>query len=152
MIGDRYDWLLVQLDEVGEAVSKIAAALLDVDKEQLVALDEQTDGLLEDVFDHGNVARVDARTAGLILRPPPRIRAYARLLAQKSRLLHELGRARESHDLARRALELQLEAASLETDPDKIDHEAIDALLDRDPTLPLGPRQRQLLDALDDSK
>ncbi|KIG16022.1 hypothetical protein DB30_05076 [Enhygromyxa salina] len=151
---DRYDWLLVQLDEVGEAVSKIAAALLDVevDQEQLLPLDQQTDALLEEVFDHGRIALVDARTAAMILRPPSRIRAYAQLLAQKSRLLHELGRVQASHALAGRALALQLEAADLETDPEKVDHAAIEALLDRDPPLHLGARQQQLLDALDGSE
>jgi hypothetical protein len=148
---DRYDYLLVQIDQVGEAVSKIAAALLDVDQEQLLVLDGQTDELLDDAFDHDRIAIVDARTAALILRPPARIRAYAQLLAHKSRLLHELAREPESHALARRALELHLEAATLEIDPDKIDHEAIEALLDRDPPLPLGARQRQLLEALDGS-
>lgn len=146
---DRYDWVLVQVDQVGEAARKIAAALLDVeDEQQLIELDEQTDGLLEDAFDHSRIALVDSRTAALILRPPARIRSYAGLLARKSRLLHELGQAQASHSLARRALELLLEAADLERDPDKIDFEAIEALLDRDPPLRLGARQRTLLDAL----
>jgi hypothetical protein len=150
---DRYDWVMVQLDEVGQAVRKIAVALLDAEDEQLVELDEQTDGLLEDAFDHSRIALVDARTAALILRPPSRIRSYAALLAQKSLLLHELGRTQQSHALAGRALELHLEAAQLEDDgsdnrEDKIDHEAIEALLDRDPPLRLGARQRELLAAL----
>jgi hypothetical protein len=147
---DRYDWVMVQLDEVGQAVRKIAVALLDAEDEQLVEIDEQTDGLLEDTFDHSRIALVDARTAALILRPPARIRSYAALLAQKSLLLHELGRTQQSHALAGRALELHLEAADLERDEgmDKIDHEAIEALLDRDPPLRLGARQRELLAAL----
>jgi hypothetical protein len=67
--------------------------------------------------------------------------------------LHELGRTQQSHALAGRALELHLEAAQLEDDgsdnrEDKIDHEAIEALLDRDPPLRLGARQRELLAAL----
>jgi hypothetical protein len=149
---DRYDWVMVQVDEVGRAVRKIAVALLDGEDDQLVELDEQTDGLLEDAFDHSRMALVDARTAALILRPPTRIRAYAHLLAEKSRLLHELGRSSESHGLARRALELHLEAADLEPDSDAIDHAAIEALLDRDPPLHLGERQRGLLAALDDTR
>ena len=136
---------MVQLDEVGQAVRKIAVALLDAEDEQLVELDEQTDGLLEDSFDHSRIALVDARTAAFILRPPARIRGYADLLAQKSRLLHELGRTQQSHALAGRALELHLEAADLDDHPDKIDHEAIEALLDREPPLRLGTRQRELL-------
>ncbi len=146
---DRYDWVMVQVDEVGKAVRRIAVALLDGEEEQLVELDEQTDSLLEDAFEHSRIALVDARTAALILRPPGRIRAYAQLLAEKSRLLHELGRESQSHGLARRALELQLEAADLEPDPEKIDHTGIEALLDRDPPLRLGERQRALLAALD---
>ncbi|PRP92185.1 hypothetical protein ENSA5_51340 [Enhygromyxa salina] len=150
MMTDRHDWLMVQVDQVGEAVRKIAAALLDAgDPEQLVELDEQTDSLLEDVFEHSHITVVDSRTAALILRPPSRIRAYARLLAHKARLVHELGRGVQGEGLARRALELQLEAAEFEPDPDKIDHESIDALLDRDPPLCLGPRHQQLLEALD---
>jgi hypothetical protein len=151
---DRYDWVMVQLDEVGQAVRKIAVALLDAEDEQLVELDEQTDGLLEDAFDHSRIALVDARTAALILRPPARIRSYAALLAQKSALLHELGHTDKSHALARRALELHLEAADLEPDDgsDKIDHEAIELLLDRDPPLHLGARQRELLATLMPSK
>jgi hypothetical protein len=147
---DRYDWVMVQLDEVGQAVRKIAVALLDAEDEQLVELDEQTDGLLDDAFDHSRIALVDARTAALILRPPARIRSYAALLAQKSRLLHELGRTPQSHALAGRALELHLEAADLEHDDgsDEIDHEAIEALLDREPPLRLGARHRELLAAL----
>jgi hypothetical protein len=150
---DRYDWVMVQLDEVGQAVRKIAVALLDAEDEQLVEIDEQTDGLLEDTFDHSRIALVDARTAALILRPPARIRSYAAMLAQKSLLLHELGRTQQSHALAGRALELHLEAADLEraggSDTiDAIDHEAIEALLDRDPPLRLGARQRELLAAL----
>jgi hypothetical protein len=148
---DRYDWVMVQLDEVGQAVRKIAVALLDAEDEQLVELDEQTDGLLEDTFDHSRIALVDARTAAFILRPPARIRCYAELLAKKSLLLHELGRTRQSHALASRALELHLEAAALDDHPeakDRIDHEAIEALLDREPPLRLGPRQRELLEAL----
>ncbi|PRP99627.1 hypothetical protein [Enhygromyxa salina] len=154
MFTDRYDWLLVQLDEVGEAVGKIAAALLDieVDQEQLLPLDQQTDALLETAFDHARMALVDARTAASILRPPARVRAYAQLLAQKSRLLHQLGRAEASHALACRALALHLEAADQETDPDKIDHAGIEALLDRDPPLQLGARHQQLLDNLDGSR
>jgi hypothetical protein len=146
---DRYDWVMVQIEEFTQALRKLTVALLDVEEEQLVELDEQTDGLLEDAFEHSRIALVDARTAALILRPPARIRAYAQLLAQKSRLLHELGRDAESHGLARRALELQLEAAELETDPDKIDHASIASLLDRDPPLRLGARQRELLAKLD---
>jgi hypothetical protein len=146
---DRYDWVMVQVDEVGQAVRKIAVGLLDAEDEQLVELDEQTDGLLEDAFEHSRIALVDARTAALILRPPARIRAYACLLAQKSLLLHERGHEDESHGLARRALELQLEAAALEPDPEKIDHASIEALLDRDPPLRLGQRQRELLAGLD---
>jgi hypothetical protein len=150
-VEDRYDWVMVQLDEVGQAVRKIAVALLDAEDEQLVELDEQTDSLLEDTFDHSRIALVDARTAAFILRPPARIRCYAALLAQKSRLLHELGRTGQSHALAGRALELHLEAAALDDHPDstdKIDHEAIEELLDRDPPLRLGPRQRELLASL----
>lgn len=146
---DRYDWVMVQLDELGQAVRKIAVALLDAEDEQLVELDEQTDGLLEDAFDHSRIALVDARTAALILRPPARIRSYAALLAQKSLLLHELGRTQQGHALAGRALELHLEAADLEPEgSDAIDHEAIEALLDREPPLRLGARQRELLAAL----
>ncbi len=145
MEGERYDWVMVQVDEVGSAVRKIAAAILDREQDQLVEVDQASDSLLEDVFDHSRIALVDARTAALILRPPARIRAYARLLAEKSRLLHELGREESSHGLARRALELQLEAAELETDPNAIDREAIEALLDRDPPLRLGPRHQDLL-------
>ncbi len=146
---ERYDWVMVQVDELGQAARKIAVALLDGDADTLVEIDEQTDGLLEDAFEHSRMALVDARTAALILRPPARIRAYARLLGEKSRLVHELGRARESHKLARRALELQLEAAELEDDPDKIDHDAIATLLDRDPPIALGERGRELLARLD---
>lgn len=148
-IEERYDWVMVQVEQFAQAIRKIGVALLDVEDEQLVELDEQTDGLLEDAFEHSKIALVDTRTAALILRPPARIRAYAQLLAQKSLLLHELGREQESHGLARRALELQLEAAELEIDPDKIDHEAIQSLLDRDPPLRLGARQRELLTKLD---
>ncbi|MFV8756284.1 hypothetical protein ACNOYE_37535 [Nannocystaceae bacterium ST9] len=145
---ERYDWVMVQLDEVGTAVRKIAAAILDREQDQLVELDRQADSLLEDAFDHSRIALVDARTAALILRPPERIRSYARLLAEKSRLLHELGHEESSHGLARRALELQLEAAALEPDPDKIDREAIESLLDRDPPLRLGQRHLDLLATL----
>lgn len=148
MEGERYDWVMIQLDEVGTAVRKIAAAILDREQDQLVELERQSDALLEDAFDHSRIALVDARTAALILRPPARIRAYARLLAEKSRLLHELGREEPSHGLARRALELQLEAAALETDPDAIDREAIESLLDRDPPLRLGDRHQDLLTKL----
>lgn len=149
---DRYDWVMIQLDEVGQAVRKIAIALLDADAEDeaLDDLDKQTDGLLEDAFDHSRIALVDARTAALILRPPVRIRSYAALLAQKSALLQELGHIQRSDALARRALELHLEAAVLEQNEgaDEIDHEAIETLLDRDPPLRLGARQRELLAAL----
>lgn len=152
MISERYDWVMVQVEEVGKAVRQIAIALLDADEEQLVKLDEQTDGQLEDSFEHSRMALVDARTAALILRPPPRIRAYAQLLAEKSRLLHEIGREQEGHSLARRALELQLEAADLEPDPEQVDHAAIEALLDRDPPIRLGERQQALLAALDGTR
>lgn len=145
MEGERYDWVMVQVDEVGTAVRKIAAAILDREQDQLVELDRQSDTLLDDAFEHSRIASVDARTAALILRPPARIRAYARLLAEKSRLLHELGREEPSQGLARRALELQLEAAELETDPNEIDREAIESLLDRDPPLRLGQRHLDLL-------
>jgi hypothetical protein len=148
MDGERYDWVMIQLDEVGTAVRKIAAAILDREQDQLVELERQSDALLEDSFDHSRIALVDARTAALILRPPARIRSYARLLAEKSRLLHELGREEPSHGLARRALELQLEAAALESDPDAIDREAIESLLDRDPPLRLGQRHQDLLTKL----
>ncbi len=149
MEGDRYDWVMVQLDEVGAAVRRIAVALLDADREELVELDQQTDTLLEDAFDHSRIALVDARTAALILRPPERVRVYAQLLADKSRLLHELGHEEPSHGLARRALELMLEAAVQEQNPDAIDWAAIETLLDRDPPLRIGPRQRELLNELE---
>ena len=151
MTGDRYDWVMVQLEQVGEAIRRIAVALLDAEREQLVELDEETDGLLEDAFEHSRIALVDARTAALILRPPTKIRSYARLLREKSQLLHELGRGEESHSLARRALELLLEATALESDPLKHDYAAIEALLDLDPPLRLGPRHRELLRELDEA-
>jgi hypothetical protein len=149
VIGNRYDWVMVQVDEVGQAVRKIAQAVANRDDEQLGEFDEEADNLLEDAFEHSRIMVVDARTAALILRPPARIRAYAQLLAAKSTLLHERGEIDESTRLARRALELQLEAAELETNPDLIDHASIEALLDRDPPLLIGDRQRALLDALD---
>jgi hypothetical protein len=149
VISERHDWLMVQVEEVAQATRKIAAAMLevDLDEEQRGDLDVQTDELLEDAFEHSQIARVDARTAALILRPPARIQAYARLLAAKSQLVRALGRERESHSLARRALELLLEAADLEPDPEKIDREAIVALLERDPPAALGERGQALLEA-----
>ena len=145
---DRYDWVMMEVEAVGKAARKIAVALLDAEDQELVEIEEQTDGLLEDAFDHARVALVDARTAAMILRPPRRIREYARLLGHKSSLLQGLGQSSASASLARRALELQLEAAELEIDPAKIDLEAIEQLLDRDPPLRLGPRYRALLDTL----
>lgn len=145
-----YDWVMVELERVGEAARRVAAALLNRETEELIELDEETDGLLDDAFDHSRMALVDSRTAAMILRPPSRIRAYARLLAAKARLLHEVGSEDEGHSLARRALELQLEAAALEPNVDKIDHEAIDALLDREPPLSLGERHQRLLAELDE--
>jgi hypothetical protein len=145
-----YDWVMVELERVGEAARRVAAALLNRETQQLMELDEETDGLLDDAFDHSRMALVDSRTAAMILRPPSRIRAYAQLLAAKARLLHEIGSEDEGHSLARRALELQLEAAALEPNLEKIDHAAIDALLDREPPLPLGERHQRLLAELDE--
>jgi len=150
MESDRHDWVMVQIDEVSRAARKLAVALLDAeDEDELIEVEQATDGLLEDAFEHARISVVDSRTAAMILRPPSRIRGYAQLLAHKSRLLHERGEIESSRQLARRALELQLEAAALEPDPEHVDHAAIDALLDRDPPLALGPRHRQLLAELD---
>ena len=78
MVHDPHDWLLVQLEELAEAVGTLAGKLADVeDEEELAALDEEVDGILEERFDHSRIALVDARTAASILRPPARIRAHA---------------------------------------------------------------------------
>lgn len=151
MLEDRHDWLLVQLDELADAVRTIAAKVLEVDiedEDQLVETEAKLDDMLEQQFEHARIAIIDARTAAMILRPPGRIRAYAQLLAHKATLEGKRGRADAGHDLARRALELQLEAATLEPDPDKIDHDAIAALLEREPPPRLGTRHQQLLDEL----
>lgn len=153
MQGDRYDWLLVQIDEVAEAVRKLAAISTDTPRaEELDQLDEQTDGLLEDTFEHSQLRIVDARTAALILRPPARIRAYAQLLAAKAQLVHARGRLEASAQLVRRALELQLEAAALEPNPELVDHASIATLLAREPLPILGERHRGLLAALDSER
>lgn len=144
MQGDRYDWMMVQIDEIGAAVRKLTAALLDKQTEELTVLDAQTDDLLEDAFEHSRLAMVDSRTAAVILRPPARIRAYAQLLAAKARLLHERGELGPGRALAQRALELQLEAAALEPNRDLVDHDGIDTLLDIDPPLRLSPRYHDL--------
>lgn len=148
---DRHDWLLVQLDELADAVRTIAAKVLEVDLEdedQLVETEAKLDDMLEQQFEHARIAIIDARTAAMILRPPARIRAYAQLLAHKATLEGKRGRIDAGHDLTRRALELQLEAATLEPDLDKIDHHAIAALLEREPPPRLGARHQQLLDEL----
>ncbi|EDM73848.1 hypothetical protein PPSIR1_09375 [Plesiocystis pacifica SIR-1] len=150
MITQGYDWLMAQVEEVGEAARRIAVALLNAeDNDNLVELEEQTDGLLEEHFDHSRVALVDPRTAAMILRPPARIRSYAQLLARKAELLGATGRPEDGHALARRALALQLEAAALEPELDEVDHAGIAALLRVEPPLPLTLRQRELLVELD---
>lgn len=153
MLEDRHDWLLVQLDELADAVRTIAARVLEVDTEnddedQLAETEAKLDDMLEQHFEHARMAVTDARTAAMILRPPGRIRAYAQLLAHKATLEGKRGRADVGHALARRALELQLEATALEPDLDKSDHDAIAALLEREPPPRLGARHQQLLDEL----
>jgi hypothetical protein len=152
VIGERHDWLVVQLEEVAAAVRKVAATLLEVDtRADIDELDAQLDSQLDDLFDHARIHMVDSKTAATILRPPARIRGYAELLRAKSEVLRELGTpqtAGQARGLARRALELHLEAATLETREQEIDHEAIDALLDLEPPLPLGPRYQGILEGL----
>ena len=149
MINDRHDWLLVQVEEFGEAVRAIAAKAAGVEDEgDIEQAENEIDSLLERHFDHPRVRVVDARTAARILRPPDRIRSYAAALTTKADLFERRGELGRAGDLIRRALELHLEASALEEHPERIDRAAIVSLIDRDPPPPLAPRYRQLLVAL----
>ena len=148
---EAQDWIMVQVDEAARAARRVAVALLGVgdDEEEVIEVESASEGLLDDALEDAAINRVDARTAARMLRPASRVRGYAQLLADKSRLLHERGLAADSHQLARRALELHLEAAALEARPELIDFVAIDTLLARSPALVLGRRYRDLLAELD---
>ncbi|GEM_PF-3742026 len=150
MIGERYDWLVKLIEDVAEACERIARTLRgdDQEEEALAELEGQTDRMLRDSYDHTNLERVDARTAALILRPPGRARSYAALLAAKADLLAARGDQVESGRLAARALVLYLEAAALEPDLERVEVEAIVALVERDPPLVSSERTTRLLEAL----
>jgi hypothetical protein len=107
MNGSR-DYLLEVIERAGEA---LAAMVTGTD---IPAREDEVD--VEAAFDrefghlHLHLARVDATSAALLLRPPRRVRLYARMLVRLAAARDEAG----AEALARRALELLLAADALE--------------------------------------
>ena len=136
-----------QVEQLAEAARRVAEALLRREREELIEVEREADGMLAE-FEHDRVALLDSRSTAQLLRPPRRISHYARVLAHKAALAEALGRPEEAMQLARRALELQLEAAALEEVFSRVDRQAITDLLDHEPPPPLSERYRELLDQL----
>ncbi|HEY0133921.1 MAG TPA: hypothetical protein VGB85_07570 [Nannocystis sp.] len=108
MNGSR-DYLLEVIERAGEALAAMATGRTD-----LRAREEETD--VELAFDrefghlHLHLARVDATSAALLLRPPRRVRLYALMLVRLAATRDEAG----AEALVRRALELLLAADAVD--------------------------------------
>lgn len=106
----RRDYLIEVIERAGEAIASLITGRArheehEVDEDVEAGFDREFGAL------HPALARVDASTAALLLRPPRRVRLYALML------LCLLGEPEEVESRSRRALELLLAADGLDGGP-----------------------------------
>jgi hypothetical protein len=99
------DWVLDAIEQLGQALARIASLIADSKHEQALAVIEEAERALlgRQLMTLG---RTDTTTAALLLHNPERVRAWALLLAERAYVLGTLGRQPDARVTARRALAL----------------------------------------------
>jgi hypothetical protein len=149
---------LVQRDYILRMIEAVAAALARILRRRqegdLAGARREVDMASSELLGPiaGLASRVDTQTAGNLLGDGRRIATWARLLAEDSEILREMGRSDEGDANDRRVLELLLEAwlrdGSL--DPDSLAlMDVVRGRLPQDAMAMIAPRYRDALTSLD---
>lgn len=136
----RRDYLIEVIERAGEAIASLVTGRAQHEEH---AAEADVEAGFEREFGalHTRLARVDATTAALLLRPPGRVRLYALMLVQMA----GRGAPEEAEPRSRRALELLLAADALDGGPGE--PELVAALAGCVDTERLEPEARVMLAA-----
>jgi hypothetical protein len=109
----RQDYLLRMIEEAFDVIRRIRRRRQDGDPTTAIRDAEAAiDALLGPAA--GVATRLDASTAAQLIRNPEQVALWARLAAERSEVLVEMGEDHAAYAAGRRALELALEAWLLE--------------------------------------
>lgn len=120
----RYDFLERLIQQIAEAIARIAGLSRQGRSEEALLVVEQTYRGLG--VDPEALRRLDSRSLAMLQGPPEKLRALARLCELEADALDKLERPGAASDRRRRALELVLEADAL--DPSGTDGEQLSRL------------------------
>jgi hypothetical protein len=142
----REDYLMRQIQQLADAIARIAGLNRRKDHEQALAEADQAWEALLDV-PRALVHSVDTATLVGMLREPARLRLAARLFLEEARALTGRGDPVRAAVRSRRALELVLEARASDPTQAEDDDAAIRELARTVPADALDERYRGLLQA-----